>query len=191
MLMCNPVFLAAGMSIMQVGQTMMGINSQNEMAEAEGEAANMAASYDYQKLAEQKGEVDEQAAQEKLQRQLQTAREHGRISVAQGEAGVGGNSSLRVLNNTLMQGSYDTGIIEANRGSKVGQIMSEVDSVHAKNVGRVNIAKSKTTSSGMAMLQIGMAGVGGAAEGYSMGKSLFGGPTMKTKPKPKVKTHYA
>ena len=176
--MCNPMIMMAGMAALQMGQSVISTNAQNEQAEASAAAANRAASYDYQQLAEQKGEVDQQAAQEKLQRQLQTAREHGRIAVAQGEAGVGGNSSLRVLNNALMQGSFDIGVIEANRGSKTRQIMAEVDSVHAKNVSRVNQAESNTVSSGMGFLNAGLAGVSGAATGYTMGQSMFGGKTM-------------
>jgi len=183
--MCNPVALGAVMGGLQMVSSMMATNAQNEQAEAQAEAANKAASYDYQQLAAQKMEEDEQSAQEKLQRQLQTAREHSRISVAMGEAGVTGTSGLRILNNTLMQGSYDIGVIEANRASKARQIMSQVDAVHAQNVGRVNQAEANTVSSAMGFLNAGLAGVSGAAEGYTMGESFFKGKKMPTTKKVK------
>ena len=179
--MCAPALAMMVVStVMAVGSSVMATNATNKQAEAEGVAANKAASYDYQKLADQRGEVDEASAAEKLQRQLQTKREHGRIAVAAGEAGVGGSSAMRVMNNAIMQGSSDMSVLEANRASKARQINSEVDSVHATNEGRVNIAESKSISSGAGAMSALFAGVKGGAEGYSAGKSMFGGSVMKT-----------
>jgi len=184
--MCSPAiaFMAIG-AIGPMVQSFTATQAQNEQAEAEAQAANKAASYDYQTLAEQRGEIDEQAAADKLQRQLQTQREHGRIAVAMGEAGVGGNSAMRVMNNAIMQGTYDTSIIEANRASKARQINREIGAVHARAEGRVNIAKSKTISPAMGALQLGFAGISGGAAGYSFGSS-FSGNTMGTTKKPYV-----
>ena len=180
--MCSPTL--AMMAVMTVGsmvQSYTATTAQNKQAEAEGEAASKAASYDYQTLAEERGEVDEQAAADKLLRQLQTQREHGRIAVAMGEAGVGGKSAMRVMHNTLMQGSYDTSIIEANRASKARQINREIGAVHARAEGRINVSKSQTISPGMGAMQLGLAAISGGASGYTMGKSLFGGNTMGVK----------
>jgi hypothetical protein len=179
--MCNPIVFAAAMATMSVVQSIMQTNAQNELAESQVEAANKAASFDYQQLALEKSEEDEAAMHDKLQRQLQTAREHSRVMVAQGEAGVSGNSTLRVLNNVLMQGSYDTGVIEANRASKARQIQAQVESVHSTNVGRVNQAEASTVSPGMGLFQAGMAGISGGTSGYSLGSSFsnpFKGRTM-------------
>jgi len=179
--MCSPTAFMVISTIAAMAQSYMATKAQNKQAEAQAEAANKAASYDYQTLAEQRGEVDEQAAADKLQRQLQTRREHGRITVAMGEAGVGGNSAMRVMNNAIIQGSYDTSIIEANRAAKARQINREMGSVHARAEGRVNIAKSQTISPGMGALRLGFAGISGGASGYTMGKSMFGGNTMDVK----------
>jgi len=179
--MCSPTLMMVGMAAMSMAQSAIATNAQNDQAEAEGEAANRAASYDYQQLAAEKSELDEQAAHEKLKRQLQTRREHGRLAVAQGEAGVGGNSTMRILNNSMMQGSFDVGVIEANRASKARQITAGVDSTHARNQGRINMAEASSVSQGAGILNMGMAGVSGGAEGYMMGKSMFSGKTMATK----------
>lgn len=185
--MCDPMTMMVVMGVMATAQSMIATNAQNQLAEEEGKATVSAATYDYQQLAEQRSEVDEKAAQEKLQRQLQTAREHGRIAVAVGEAGVGGTSTMRVMNNAFMQGSYDVSVIEANRMSKARQITSEMGAVQAKAKGRINIAKSKSVSRGAGLFQAGMAGISGGASGYMMGKS-FSGKTMTKKPN--VRTHY-
>jgi hypothetical protein len=181
--MCSPTLLAVGMGGMQMMGTLMKNKATNEAAESSAVSANRAASYDYQQLMAKAGETDEQAAQDKLQRQLQTKREHSTIAVAMGEAGVSGNSSLRVLNNSLMQGSFDEGVIEANRESKQRQILGEVDATHATNVGRVNEAESQTIDPALGAMNAVMAGAEGGFTGYSMGKSMFGGKKMTTKGK--------
>jgi len=171
--------LSIGMGVMKMGQSLMATNAQNKAAQAQTESANLAASYDYQQLTEERHEADEQAAQEKFQRQLQTQREHGRLMVATGEAGVGGNSTLRVLNNAILQGSYDESVIEANRLSKARQVRAKKDSVHATAQSRVNAAKASTISPMMGAMKAGLAGAKGGAQGYMMGKSLFKGKMMK------------
>lgn len=172
--MCSPMVMMVGMAMMSMYQAYTSNEAQNKQMEAQAESANMAASYDYQRLAEKRGQVDEEAAGKKLQRQLQTQREYATVSVAAGEGGVGGNSVLRQMNNAMMQGSYDTSVIEANRMAKAGQINSEMMSVHAGNAARINEADAGTISPTMGALNVGMAGIQGGSEGYSMGKSFFG-----------------
>lgn len=173
--MCEPTtIMMIGMAVMAAYTAYTTNESTNKQMEAQAVSANTAASYDYQGLTEQRGQVDEKSAQEKLQRQLQTQREYATVQVAAGEGGVGGNSVLRVMNNAMMQGSYDTSVIEANRMAKAGQINADMMSVHAGNAGRVNEAEAGTISPTMGAINVGMAGVSGASQGYSMGKSFYG-----------------
>ena len=179
--MCDPVTLMIVMGTMQMMSKAQEIKASNKMARQEGVAAHKAASFDYQQLTAKRQETDEQAAQEKLQRQLQTKREHGRIAVATGEAGVGGSSPIKVMGNALMQGSYDVSVIEANRSSKARQIIAEKKAVHAKAEYRTNVAKAKTDSPTLGAMQISMAVLQGGMPGYMMG-SWFQGSTMTADP---------
>jgi hypothetical protein len=167
-------------SLMSVVGSITQSKQQNKMAEAQANAARSAAMFDFSQLTQQGLETDEAAAQQKLQRQLQTQRELGTIITAQGEAGVGGKSSLRVMGSAIMQGSYDVAVIEANRASKARQTIATAEGVRAKAEGRINQAKASTVSRGAGITSAFMAGVSGAAKGYSMGTSMFGGTTMTT-----------
>ncbi len=166
--MCEPTTIAIGLALMSAYAAQQQGKMTNDMAVATAENANAAASFNYDQLSAQRGEVDEKAAQDKLQRQLQTAREHGTIAVAAGEAGVGGNSVMKVMNNVRMQGQYDISVIEANRTSKARQIVAKKFSVHAAAKGVVNVAKTTMESPLTQTVNIGVAGV----QGYMVGKEL-------------------
>ena len=178
--MCDPTTIAIGMTLMSAYGAMQAGKAQNTMAEATAENAHAAARFDYQQLSEQRDEVDEVAAQNKFQRQLQTAREQGTIAVAQGEAGVGGSSAMKVMNNAVMQGGYDISVIEANRMSKARQIVAKKFAVHAAAKGATNIAEAQIVSPGQQAVNIGIAGVQGYMTGKDLGKSMFSGKTMST-----------
>ena len=178
--MCEPTTIAITMMLMSAYGTMQAGKAQNDMAEATAENAHAAARFDYDQLTAQRGEVDEVAAQEKFQRQLQTAREHGTVTVAAGEAGVGGTSVMKVMNNVVMQGAYDISVIEANRASKARQIVAQKFKVHAAAKGATNIAEAQVVSTGQQVVNIGIAGAQGYMMGKSLGKSIFGGTTMPT-----------
>ena len=178
--MCNPMALMIGMAMVSAVQQNEANRATNKAASAEGASANLAASYNYQQLKQEGQEDSEEAAQKKFQRQIQTERELGTIMVAAGEGGVGGNSVLRLMNNTMLQGTYDSSVIEANRESKAKQLQAEADGVYANAKGRVNVARAKSISPSMGAMNTGMSAIQGGAQGYSMGKSLFGGKTMKT-----------
>lgn len=177
--MCEPAtIMGLGMMALSAYGAKVQGDAANDMAEATIENAHAAARYDYDQLSEQRREVDEKAAQDKFQRQLQTEREHGTIAVAAGEAGVGGTSVMKVMNNATMQGGYDTSVIEANRASKARQIVAKKFSVHAAAKGATNVARSQIQSVPTQALNIGVAGVSGYMAGSSLGTSLFGGKKM-------------
>jgi len=174
--MCHPAVYIV-MAMMSAVQADQANKAQNAAAEASAEGANVAATFKMEALATKRGEVDEAAAAQKLQRQLQTKREHGRATVAAGEAGVGGNSTLRAINNALMQGGYDTSVIEANRMSKARQLNTESYGAHLSAESQVNVAETQTVSPAMGAMNVGIAGVSGYMSAASMGKS-FEAPTM-------------
>lgn len=176
--MCEPTTIAIGMMLMSAYGAMQAGEQANDMAEATAENAHAAASFNYDQLTQQRTEVDEVAAQDKFQRQLQTAREHGTIAVASGEAGVGGTSVMKVINNATMQGRYDISVIEANRTSKARQIVAKKFSVHAAAKGATNVAEAQIQSPFTQAVNIGVAGAQGYMTGKALGGAMFGGSTM-------------
>ena len=179
--MCEPTTIVAltMMAVSAYGAKVKG-DQANDMAVATAENAHAAASFNYDQLSAERDEVDEKAAQDKFQRQLQTQREHGTISVAAGEAGVGGTSVMKVMSNAVMQGSYDTSVIEANRMSKARQIVAKKFSVHAAAQGATNVAESQIQSPTTQAINVGVAGAQGYMSGKALGKSMFGGKTIPT-----------
>lgn len=176
--MCHPAYYVV-MALVSAYQAKTQSDATNDMAVATAENANAAAKFNYDQLSIQRDEVDEVAAQNKLQRQLQTQREHGTLAVASGEAGVGGTSVMKVMSNAVMQGSYDISVIEANRMSKARQIVAKKFSTHAAAKGAVNVAEGQIVSPTSQAVNVGVAGAQGYMTAYSMGQT-FGGKPMTT-----------
>lgn len=170
--MCHPAAWPVAMAIMSAATTAVTIRQQNKVADAQAEAAEKAAQLDNQQLADQAIEINEQAAQEKLQRQLQTARERGRIMAIQGEAGVQGISPLAVLNASLTQEAMDLDVIEGNRKSGVNQTRAQAESVRADAQGRVNTAYAGKVSGATGAMQIGSSAVSGYLQGSRFSSSV-------------------
>lgn len=181
--MCEPTTIALVMMAMSAYGAKVAGDQANDMAEATVDNAHAAASFNYDQLAAQREEVDEVAAQDKFQRQLQTAREHGTITVAAGEAGVGGTSVMKVMNNATMQGGYDISVIEANRASKARQITAKKFSVHAAAKGAVNVAEAQVQAPLTQAVNVGVAGAEGYMAGKTLGGAMFGGTKMPVDPK--------
>jgi hypothetical protein len=174
--------ISAAAAAYQVKQT-------NENMERQAEEASKAEGLDMSRLAARSEEENDAAAQEKLQRELQTQRERGRIRVAQGESGVSGSTTLRVLDTSLRQGAMDVSVMEANRLSKQDQMNFDKMGVGNKADSRRAAAQAGFVSPGLAALQIGGAGASGYASGVGMisGGTTSGAGTKKTQPS--VQTH--
>lgn len=171
--MCNPAVIPIAMAVMSAAATAYGQSQQNKATKAQAEAATEAGQLDVQQLKTQMEQTNDAATREKLQRQLQTARERATIRVSQGEAGVaGGQSSIRVLNNSIMQGSMDVSTIEANRANSVDQSKAGVLATDAKTRGRINTANAGRSSGLMSGLLIGGSGVQGAMSGMEMNQKF-------------------
>jgi hypothetical protein len=136
--------------------TAYGIYQGNQQAEAGAAAAQMAADADMALLGERNKQINANASLETLERQRQAAREQARIRTAAGEAGALGNSTLRMLNNSMLQQGYDTGIIDTNRENAINQTAAEAEGVNAQFQSRHNEAMSNYTNPLMAGLQIGV-----------------------------------
>lgn len=171
--MCWPVavmlpYIYAGVAAVSAATAVVGIQKQNDAVEDQNEALGKAAQHDYDALARRKGEVDEQTAQDIFQRRLQTQREHGMVVAAQGEAGVAGNSAVRVLGNTIFQGAYDVNRIKTGSENERANIFSQMDSVQSGTQSQINLNSNNGVGGFGAMAQV----AGAAAEGYSSASSV-------------------
>lgn len=147
---------------------------QNDMAEAQSEAAYDAALADYDLLNQQQSQINTKAAQDKFNRERQGMREMAMIRVAQGESGALGNSALRELNASLFQTGYDTDIIDYNRDIQLRQTESQKLATRAGASGRYNMAKANTVNPFSSYMQIGSSGLSGFSGGYQLGKQVTG-----------------
>lgn len=179
--MCDIAMVSMGvMAAMSIGSTVMQMSNANYLAKAEGQAATEAATADYAALTQREQQIDTQATTEKLERQRQGMRERALLRVTAGEAGIGGITPIREQANSLLQESYDTGILEYNRENRIDQTEVEKQKVYADAKGRMNVARSKTQGGFMAGLQIGAAGLSGAASGLQFGNTLNSRTSKKT-----------
>jgi len=94
-------------------------------------------------LREQLKQSGNEYALKAFERQRQNLREMGSIRVSQGESGVFGNAALKELVNSVMQASYDRGIIGANKKSTTKQIAAQKSKVMNTAMSRMNEAISK------------------------------------------------
>lgn len=166
--MCHP----AAMAVLMVAQSAMTIRQQDKIADANTAAASEAVASDYQRLLDEQTAVNDKAAQEKLHRQIQTAKEQGRIRAIQGEAGVEGVSTVSILNNALMAESMDLSTIETNRKSGTRQVQAGMESVRARAQSRINDAYSTKVGGIGAAMNLATAGVSGYNMGANMKSSL-------------------
>lgn len=159
-----PLALGAISGVSTLGQIQQG----NLQAAAEMEAANRAAALDYAALLERSRQLSQSADLESFERARQALRERAKITVAAGEANVGGRSLLRELSNSLFQESYDIGIHRANLRARQAQTALQAQGVYATNQSRINAASSRMVNPFMSSLMI----AGNVASGY------FGAPRI-------------
>lgn len=174
--MCEPAtvtaVIAGVMAVAGAATTAVSINAANNQAEAQVDAANKSAAADYISQTTQQDQVNQQAAQEKMQRAQQAMAERAKLRVTAGESGVGGLSPMKDIAETYMNQGLDASTLETNRANKVRQIQNEKDSTSATAQGRRNVAMAGMSSGWTAGLQIGTSALSGAASGYSTGKNL-------------------
>jgi hypothetical protein len=164
--------IMAVMAAAAAASTTMSIQAANNQAEAQVDASNKAAAADYTSQTTQQDQVNQQAAQEKMQRAQQAMAERAKLRVTAGESGVGGLSPMKDIAETYMNQGLDASTLETNRANKVRQIQNEKDSTSATAQGRRSVAMAGMSSGWTAGLQIGTAALSGSASGYSTGKSL-------------------
>ena len=166
--------IMAIMAAASAATTTTSVIAANNQAEAQTDAANKAAAADYVAQTTEQDQVNQQAAQEKLQRTQAAMAERARLRVASGEAGIGGLSPAKDIGETYMNQGMDASVLETNRANRIRQIENEKDSTYATNQGRNNVAAAGMTQGWSAGLQIGSSLLNGAASGYTMGKTMKG-----------------
>lgn len=165
--------LIIGSTALSAVKSAMEVVNANIQASQMGKYANQAAAADYAVLNSRAQQLDARATQDAMERQRQALRDRSRIAVASGEAGVGGQTVLRDIYNTMVQADYDRGIIQANKEAGMLDILSQQRAVAAVNKGRINEAKSTSYNPFTAVLKIGGDTASGALAGYSAGNTLF------------------
>jgi hypothetical protein len=169
-----PVVYAIVAAVIAAISSAYTVHRTNKTAQKQINAANDAAKLDMVLLQDQTRELNDQAARDKLQRQLQTERERGKIRATQSAAGIEGVSALGILNNALMQETMDVGVLEANRSSGVSQYNAASAKVSANAQSRFNEAMSNSYDTLGASLMIGGNAANAGASGYRFGKATNG-----------------
>jgi len=105
-------------------------------------AAHDASLIDMELLDQEWTEISSQASTEAFERKRQGMKEQAQIRVSQGESGIFGNTALKELANSVMQQSWDTGIVGWNLKNKGKQQDAKIKKVAATEVSMVNKALS-------------------------------------------------
>lgn len=163
---------AAASLILSAAGTGVQIHRQNQMAEAQGEAAATQAEHEMMMLQKQAEEVTDQTNQKAIQRRLQALREQSQLMVSFGEAGVLGNSPLRQLATSDIQSGYDLANMEHNLNNRMEQNQMEQLAAYSGGVSGANKARSQATGPIGSSFQIGMSGAQGGMSGWATGKSI-------------------
>ena len=166
------IAMMAVMAATAAATTTVSVEQANKQADATTDSANKAAAADYVQQTTQQDQVNQAAAQEKLQRTQAAMADRARLRVSAGESGIGGLSAAKDIGETYMNQGMDASILETNRANKIRQIQLEKDSTFANNQGRDNVAAAGKSSGWSAGLQIGSSALGGASSGYTLGKGM-------------------
>jgi len=171
--MCDPLTLAVvGAAAIGAGKQALIMEQENKVAKASARSAVEEGKAQYGALNLQEQQIANKGVEEATQRQLQAMREQATLRASFGDAGVMGNSTIRQLNNALVQSGYDIGNINANTKAGISQAEANKTSVYITEKARIKRAKSSIPNPWIRMLQIGMAGAGGAAQGFALGSAL-------------------
>lgn len=157
---------------MKVFETMSNVNAQNKYAEQMAKNTRDAALADYAALNTRQMEVDTETAIKQTERQRQAMREQSMANVAAVEAGVSGNTPMRQLADALIQGGYDTSIMETQQEIASRQILNDKFAVHARAEGRMNEAKANVVSPFEGLLKLTGSVFSGLASGMDTGDKL-------------------
>lgn len=103
-------------------------------------SAHDASLLDMELLDQEWTEISGAASVEAFERKRQGLKEQAQIRVSQGESGIFGNTALKELANSVMQQSWDTGIIGWNLQNKGKQQEAKAKKVEATEVSRTNEA---------------------------------------------------
>ena len=166
------VVMAIVTAITAAASTAMQISIANKQAKAQAEAAEANLEQQIAQEQESQRQLNKKSQVEKAERQRQALREQAKVRVSAGEAGIYGSvSSMRQEIDAWQNYGYDVSLIEQNRENGVQQSEYMVDAYSTQAEGIGNQAKASYTGPGMAISSIGLAGVSGAASGYTAAKT--------------------
>lgn len=172
--MCNPIAVGAVFAAVSAVGKGVELGKQNEAAGKMARSANESLQMQYEALAKRERQVNDKASMDKLARSRQALREQSKLRVAMGEAGImGGASPVRLLNDAMVQSTFDKGIIDQNKENRIDQIQYQKKQAYSQANARIARAESMVSSPLMSTLSIGMAGLKGFASGY-LGASATG-----------------
>lgn len=118
--------------------TVYSAYQQNEQAKAQEKAAQDNYNAQMQQEAQKQTQINQGAAQQENERVRAAMIEQGRLRVASGEAGIGGNSPDAQLRESMFNEGTDITTIENNRRNGILQTGNEANSLRAKAQGIVN-----------------------------------------------------
>lgn len=170
--MCDPTAMAITMAAISGGSKMAGIASKNKAASAQAQAAAKEGEQNMELLETRQNQTQDASVSKQQERMMQGRRERAKLEAAFGNSGITGNTPLRQIHTSMVQQAKDTGQIRENTENELTQIEQEQEAVATKTEGRINQAKSRTTTGALAGLQIIGSAASGGMSGYSSGKQM-------------------
>lgn len=147
--MCDPVSIA-----ISTGLALVQRSAQNQQIQAQMDAIGDQTNQAYARASEQERLVNQEASLEKTQRISKGLEERAKIATIAGESGALGFSSDRLIGESFMQQSFDTGLLEDKRQHSVDAIELEKQKVHTSGQAGIKQAKSQSPSWAATGLQI-------------------------------------
>ena len=123
----------------------------SELSKIDYAGKTMQNAYDAQKtdmelLNEQWEQINGKNSLDTFERKRQSMKEAASVRVSQGESGIFGNTALKELSNSIMQGTFDTGILAWNLTNAGKQKSAEAKQIKATAASRTNEALSSFTN---------------------------------------------
>jgi len=169
--MCDPLSVAGTMVALQIaGGTFQAIQ-ENEYRAAARKSAKAAYASDIKQLELQAQQVDDNAAQDILERVRQSSRRRAQLAAAQAAAGIEGKTADRQLIDTYIQAGYDTSIYEQNRRDAQQQIGAEMEAAGTRLQSRLNQNAPKNPF--LSALQIGTNAARSGLDTYATASSVM------------------
>jgi hypothetical protein len=118
-----------------------GYIQQDRQADAQEEAIKVGMQTEANQLNLQQQQMNQQASEKMSALALESLRETGRLKAITGDAGAAGLSSVRGVNEVLMNEGTDMASLEANRKNAINQSVVEGQGAIARGMSQINSIK--------------------------------------------------